>query len=101
MLKLKIPLSWEFIRKCLVLVCAHVPSTECQKRITDVMKENRLDGVKNKLVLYIMKVPVDEERRSFIEWIISLENESIHVFLQPFYAPLPSLSGQIINSNLI
>ncbi len=102
MLKLNIPLSWVFIRKCLVLVCAHVPSTECQEKITDFLREKRLDGVKNKLVLYIAKVPVDKERRSsFKEWIISLENESIHVCLQPFYAPLPSLSGQIIERYII
>ena len=86
------PLSWVKIRKCLVLVCAHVPSTECQEKITEFMKEKRLVRVKNKLVLYIKKVPVNEERRSFIEWIRCLENESIHVCLQPFYAPLPSLS---------
>ncbi len=101
-LKTIIPLSWVSIRKCLVLVCAKVPSTECQEEIKKFLTEKRLDGVKNKLILHIAKVPEDdEERDSFIEWIRCLESESIHICLQPFYAPLPSLSGQIIDQYVI
>ncbi len=36
------PSSWVSIRKCLVLVCAKVPSTECQERITEFMKKRGL-----------------------------------------------------------
>ncbi len=96
-IKTRIPLSWGSIRKCIILVCAHVPSIKCQERITKFLGEKKLYGVNNKLVLYIAKVPVGEERDSFIEWIERLRGNLIHVCLQPFYAPLPSFSGQIID----
>ena len=100
-IKTRIPLSWGSIRKCLILVCAHVPSIKCQERITKFLGEKKLYGVNNKLVLYIAKVPVGKERDSFIEWIERLRGNLIHVCLQPFYAPFPSLSGQIVDRYVI
>ena len=96
---IKMPLSWVHVRKCLVLVCAHVPSTECQEGITEFMEEKRIDGVQNKLILHIASIPVDEERDSFIQWIIYLESRSIRVSLQPFYVPFGPLSRQIVEQH--
>ncbi len=94
---LHLPESWVYIRKIFVLVCARVPSKDCQEIITSFLEEKRLEGVKNKLTLYIAKVPVNEERREFIEWIHSLEDSSISVCLQPFYCPLEYIQGHIVS----
>ncbi len=99
--KIKMPLSWVRIRKCLVLVCAHVPSTKCQERITEFLGEKRFDRVKNKVILHIASIPVDEERYSFIQWIRCLESKSIRVSLQLLYVPFGPLTRQIVEQHYI
>lgn len=94
----QLPRSWVHIRKTLVLVCARVPSKDCLESITSFLKDKKLEGVENKLVLYIAKVPVNEERREFIKWIHNLEDSSISVCLQPFYGPLEFLTSAKVKS---